>query len=178
VKSKNGVIFFAVNGLVRSVQEQNALKENDYITDTAYSTTQAGIANSSAVLLPPRVVVFSRDATIGRCAITTRPMAVSQHFIAWECTDRRMPEYLLYVLRSMAQELERVTMGATVKTLGMPDVRKLACPVPPIAEHLASPNQHHVVAHSELFVRAAAGRARDSAAGASPAWRQGIGGAR
>ena len=120
-----------------SLNDTGFLKDNDYISETAYNVTQQGIENSSARLLPPRVVVFSRDATIGRCAITTRPMAVSQHFIAWVCGDSIVPEYLLLRLRSMTQELDRLTSGATLKTIGMPDVRTLVTPVPPLEEQRA-----------------------------------------
>lgn len=117
-----------------SLNDTGFLKDNDYISDTAYSITEAGLANSSAHLLPSRAVVFSRDATIGRCAITTRPMAVSQHFIAWICSEALIPEFLLARLRSMTSELDRLTTGATVKTIGMPEVRTLVTPVPPVHE--------------------------------------------
>jgi type I restriction enzyme S subunit len=117
-----------------SLNDTQSLAEKEYISDTANYVNSAGIANSSARLLPPRAVVFSRDATIGRCAITTRAMAVSQHFIAWLCGSDVLPEYLLYVFRSMTEELNRLTFGATVKTIGISDVKKLATPVPPIDE--------------------------------------------
>ncbi len=126
-----------------SLNDTGYLKDHDYISETAYQVNQLGLANSSARLLPARAVVFSRDATIGRCAITTRPMAVSQHFIAWLCRDSILPEYLLRVLRAMQQELERLTMGATIKTIGMPDVRTLTTPVPPL------PEQEKIVRHIE-----------------------------
>lgn len=117
-----------------SLNDTGYLLAHDYISETAYQTTELGIANSSAHLLPTKAVVFSRDATIGRCAITARPMAVSQHFIAWVCGERLVPEYLLLRLRSMVGELERLTTGATIKTIGMPEVKTLATPVPPVAE--------------------------------------------
>jgi len=97
----------------------------DYIAATAVMTTSDGIAHSSAHVLARSTVVFSRDATIGLCAITRAGMAVSQHFIGWVCGSLLRPEYLLFVLRSMTQELERLTMGATVRTIGMPDVKGL-----------------------------------------------------
>jgi type I restriction enzyme S subunit len=34
----------------------------------------------------------------------------------------------------MKQELERLTMGATFRTIGMPDVKSLATPIPPVSE--------------------------------------------
>ena len=117
-----------------SLNDTGFLRDNDYISETAYYINQLGIQNSSARILPERVVVFSRDATIGRCAITTREMAVSQHFIAWVCGEEIIPEYLLLRLKSMTQELERLTFGATLKTIGMPDVKTLATPVPPKEE--------------------------------------------
>jgi len=56
-----------------------------YITDTEYEISQLGIQNSSATVHPAGTVVISRDAGIGKSAITTEPMAVSQHFMCWRC---------------------------------------------------------------------------------------------
>ncbi|MBO1022840.1 restriction endonuclease subunit S [Methylobacterium sp. SD274] len=120
-----------------SLHDTTYLKNHDYISKTAQQVNALGIENSSARLLPPGVVVFSRDATIGRCAITTCEMAVSQHFIAWVCSERVNAEFLLLCLRSMAGELERLTAGATLKTIGMPDVRTLTVAIPDIAEQEA-----------------------------------------
>ena len=49
-------------------------------------------------------------------------MAVSQHFIAWICSEGVVPEFLLRVFDAMQGELERLTMGATLRTIGMPEV--------------------------------------------------------
>ena len=117
-----------------SLNDTCHLKEHDYISDTAYCTNELGLKNSSARLLPPRSVVFSRDATIGLCAITERAMSVSQHFIAWICSEDVSPEYLLRVFDAMQEELERLTMGATLRTIGMPEVKTLATPMPPVDE--------------------------------------------
>lgn len=128
-----------------SLADTGQLREVDYIETTAAMTTSAGLANSSAHILPAGTVVFSRDASIGLCAITRAGMAVSQHFIGWVCGPRMLPEYLLFVLRSMTQELERITMGATVRTIGMPDVRRLATPIPPLSEQAAIVD--HILSH-------------------------------
>ena len=124
------------NGIIPwvSLSDTGQLREVDYIGSTAVFTTPEGIANSSAHLLPSGTVVFSRDATIGLCAITQGEMAVSQHFIGWVCGERIYPEYLLLALRSMSEELERLTMGATVRTIGMPNVKSLVIPLPPLQE--------------------------------------------
>jgi hypothetical protein len=120
-----------------SLNDTKYLANHDYISDTVYHVNELGLANSSAHLLPERVVVFTRDATIGEAAITTRPMAVSQHIIAWVCRPGLVPEYLLRVFDVMQEELERLTMGATLRTIGMPEVRQLVTPVPPKSEQRA-----------------------------------------
>lgn len=128
-----------------SLADTGQLREVDYIAKTKVMTTLDGIAHSSAHVLPKGTVVFSRDATIGLCAITRTEMAVSQHFIGWVCGRYLQPEYLLFALRSMTQEMERLTMGATVRTIGMPDVRNLMTPIPPLWEQeriVAYVNEH------------------------------------
>ncbi|MBV7564791.1 restriction endonuclease subunit S [Pseudomonas sp. sia0905] len=118
-----------------SLNDSKQLKVVDYIDETQYMITALGMNNSSARLLPARAVVFTRDATIGLAAITTREMCVSQHLIAWICNENFMlPEYLLLVFYAMEEELGRFTFGATLKTIGMPDVRKLTTTVPPLTE--------------------------------------------
>jgi type I restriction enzyme S subunit len=117
-----------------SLNDSGFLRNHDYISETAVQISERGMANSSAHLLPAGAVVFSRDATVGLCAITTRPMAVSQHFIAYICGPRLLPRFLLLALKAMAQHLERLSMGSTIPTIGMPDIHSLSAPVPPSTE--------------------------------------------
>ncbi|CAI1221189.1 restriction endonuclease subunit S [Serratia ficaria] len=118
-----------------SLNDSKQLKDVDYIEDTTYKISELGMANSSAHLLPARAVVFTRDASIGLSAITTKPMAVSQHLIAWLCNERFVvPEFLLLVFYAMEKEFERYTLGATIKTIGMDNVRGLRSAFPPIDE--------------------------------------------
>jgi len=120
-----------------SLNDTKHLKEHDYIGDTAVKISEEGMKNSSAHLLPPGVVVFTRDATIGLTAITTCPAAVSQHIIAWVPGPKITPKYLLLCFKVMQQYLESFTFGSTLKTIGMTDVRKLVTPVPPLPEQAA-----------------------------------------
>lgn len=117
-----------------SLADSGWMREHDYISETDKTISEAGLANSSAHILPPETMVFTRDATVGLCAITTREMAVSQHIIGWICEDNLLPEYLLNVTKAMDQELDRLTMGATISTVGMEDIKKLKMPLPPIEE--------------------------------------------
>lgn len=118
-----------------SLNDSKRLKVSDYIEETQFMITALGVKNSSARILPARSVVFTRDATIGLAAITTKEMCVSQHLIAWVCNEGLViPEFLLLVFYAMEEELDRFTFGATIKTIGMPDIRTLVAPVPPLAE--------------------------------------------
>lgn len=123
-----------------SLNDSKQLAACDYISETAIEINSLGLANSSARLLPPDAVVFTRDATIGLCAITTRPMAVSQHLIAWIPGPDIRALYLLRVFNAMKPFLDSFTFGATIKTIGMSDVKKLVTPVPPFDEQLAITN--------------------------------------
>lgn len=125
-----------------SLNDSAQLKEVDYISETAIYLNEKGIANSSARKLPERSVVFTRDASIGLAAITTKVMAVSQHVIAWICDKEKVvPEFLLLVFYAMKDELDRYTFGATLKTIGMPDVNKLTAAFPDVKE------QNEIVDH-------------------------------
>jgi type I restriction enzyme S subunit len=119
-----------------SLNDSKHLAVNDYIHDTAIQINALGLANSSARIIPAGSVVFTRDATIGLAAITSRSMAVSQHLIAWCPSERLNSIYLLRVFNAMKQFLDTYTNGATIKTIGMPDVKKLVTPVPPVDEQL------------------------------------------
>lgn len=125
-----------------SLNDTATLRANDYISETAFNVNELGLANSSARLLRERAVVFTRDATIGESAITTRPMAVSQHIIAWLCNEELViPEFLLFAIYGMTTELMKLTNGSTIKTIGLSDVKRIRVALPPIKE------QHAIISH-------------------------------
>ena len=94
-------------------------------------TTEEGIAHSSAELLPAGTVLLSRDASVGLTAIAGVQLAVSQHFMAYICDSSLSNEYLRYVFLAMHQEFEKLSMGSTIPTIGLPLMRKLTIPYPP-----------------------------------------------
>ena len=105
-----------------------------YISNTEKKISQLGINNSSAVIHPAGTVVLSRDAGIGKSAITTEAMAVSQHFIAWVCRDKLDNHFLYYLMQLWKPQFEAIAMGSTIKTIGLPYFKKLKIPVPTIEE--------------------------------------------
>ena len=106
--------------------------DNRYISHTAKHISEEGIKNSSAVLHPPGLVILSRDARVGCSAITTKSMAVSQHFIGWICSEKLLNKYLYYLLQKWKPRFEAIAMGSTIPTIGVPFFRDLEIPVPPM----------------------------------------------
>lgn len=120
-----------------SLKDTAEMRSAGHIRSTHTYVTEAGIANSSARIIAAGAVALCRDASVGDCAILDVPMAVSQHFISWECSRELLPHYLLAVFRCMRGEFERLSTGATIKTIGMPEIRALKVPAPPIDEQEA-----------------------------------------
>ncbi|MFY9349089.1 MAG: restriction endonuclease subunit S [Sphingobium sp.] len=121
------------DGGIRWVSLQDTKRlDQVYIAETAQQISALGIDNSSAVLHPDGVVVISRDATVGRSAITVGQMAVSQHFIAYRCGPKVDNRYLYYWLQRMKPVFERIGAGSTIKTIGLPFFKGLRISLPPI----------------------------------------------
>ena len=126
------------NGSIKwvSLRDSDSL-DNVFIEETAATITAAGIANSSAVIHPAGTVVLSRDAGVGKSAIIKTEMAVSQHFMAWQCGANLDNIYLYYWLQAAKPEFERIAMGNTIKTIGLPFFRNLRIAQPPVPEQRA-----------------------------------------
>ena len=118
-----------------SLADSNRLDQG-YIFETTKQISDEGIKNSSAVLLPAETVVLSRDAGIGKSAVMSETMAVSQHFMAWKCDNHeKLHSWFLYNwLQLNKPEFERQAVGSTIKTIGLPYFKKLKIAVPPFPE--------------------------------------------
>ncbi len=105
------------------------------ISSTKIELSELGIKKSSAVLHPAGSVLISRDAGVGKSAVMNVPMAVSQHFIVWTCHRHLLSNWFLYyLLQKMKPVFERIAMGSTIKTIGLPYFKSLHVPVPSLPE--------------------------------------------
>ncbi len=119
------------NGGIKWISLADSSKlDNVYISETDKEISQEGIENSSAVKHPPGVVVLSRDAGVGKSAITTTEMAVSQHFMVWQCGSELSNHFLYYLLQFWKPLFESIAIGTTIKTIGLPFFKKFKIILP------------------------------------------------
>lgn len=116
-----------------SLHDSDSLDKRE-ITTTQKKVSQLGLDNSSARLLPAGTVVFSRTATIGKATTMARTMCTSQDFANYICGKELHNHYLVYLLRFLAPEWERLKAGSTHNSIYMPVFRDLQILLPPLKE--------------------------------------------
>ncbi|PRP90666.1 Type-1 restriction enzyme EcoKI specificity protein [Enhygromyxa salina] len=105
------------------------------IFETRETITEAGLANSSARLLPTGTVCLSRTASVGYVVILGEPMATSQDFVNWTCGDALEPRFLKYALLHEGRErLAQLGTGTVHKTIYYSTVEALHIALPPRRE--------------------------------------------
>lgn len=104
------------------------------IESTMQTISEAGLANSSARLLPTGTVCLSRTASVGYVTIMAKPMATSQDFATWTCTEALLPEFLMYALMAEGDDIRQFGMGSTHTTIYFPEVRAFHIALPPVEE--------------------------------------------
>jgi len=113
---------------IRKLHGKHAYETTEYTND-------AGLANSSARLLPPGTICLCRDASVGFVTILGKPMATSQHFANWICDPEKLdPEFLMYAFMASHEYLRHLSSGAVIKTIYMPTVKSFHICAPVITE--------------------------------------------
>src|SRR5690606_6351067 len=72
-----------------------------------------------------------------------KPMATSQDFATWTCTEALEPKYLMYAIMAEGDEIRRFGKGTTHTTIYFPEIRALHIALPSVEE------QRAIVAHVE-----------------------------
>jgi type I restriction enzyme S subunit len=106
----------------------------EIIHDTTEHVSQAGIDNSSARILPAHTVCLSRTASLGFVVALGRPMATSQGFANWVCSDALNWRYLLYLLTAEQSSMPLFAGGSAHQTIYYPELKALRVCLPPLAE--------------------------------------------
>jgi len=113
------------------------------IEETIQTTNEEGLANSAARLLPAGTVCLSRTASVGYVTIMGKPMATSQDFVTWTCTEALVPKFLMYALMAEGDDIREFGKGTTHTTIYFPEVRAMQICLAPLEE------QHEIVRRIE-----------------------------
>lgn len=109
---------------------------NDGVVHNAKeSLTPAGIANSSAKVVPPGTLFIAMYGSIGKLGVASREMCTSQA-IAFakphdDMVDRR---YLFHYLLAQRRSLQSLGRGGTQMNIGQADLKAWPIPLPPVNE--------------------------------------------
>jgi type I restriction enzyme S subunit len=104
------------------------------IHETKESISEAGLANSSARLLPEKTVCLSRTASVGYVVVMGQPMATSQDFVNWVCGDSLDWRFLVYMLMAERDAMTIFASGTTHQTIYFPEVKAFHIALPSLAE--------------------------------------------
>lgn len=104
------------------------------VRTTANTITEAGLANSSAKVVPPDSLLVAMYGSIGKLGITAVPMATNQAIAAARprpCVDVR---YLFYYLMSQRDELAGAGRGGTQRNISQTILKSWPVPIPRVSE--------------------------------------------
>ncbi len=103
-----------------------------YLTDNKDYITSAGLAKSSAWIIPKNSVIYSNGATIGALSINTYPVTTKQGILGIVPKNEIQTEYLYYIMRSsyFNREVQRIITEGTMKTAYLKDINRIICPLP------------------------------------------------
>ena len=101
-----------------------------YINDTERKITKVGLENSSAKLLPAGTVLITSRATIGKCAIATKPIATNQGFQNIICNDNFDRLFIFYMIKHDSNKLLRLSYGTTFLEISKAAIKSIAILAP------------------------------------------------
>ncbi|GMO01108.1 restriction endonuclease subunit S [Parageobacillus thermoglucosidasius] len=103
------------------------------ISNSRERITEKAIAESSAKLIPTGSVVVSTRVSVGKVGINDKPICTNQDFSSFSFykIDSRFAAYFLF---TVAEDLKRKAIGATIKGIKTKDLDDLRFPLPPLVE--------------------------------------------
>ena len=110
-----------------------ALKDRT-IDDTKQKITKEGLSSCGTKLLPVGTILMTSRATIGACAINTKPMATNQGFTSLICKEKGFNWFVYYLVAQYHNEFERLATGSTFKEISKKSAKSLHLPFPPLPE--------------------------------------------
>lgn len=108
-----------------------ALRGSKHLGETSRKITQAGLASSSAELLPVNSIIMTSRATIGECAINLHPVSTNQGFKNFIPFDKTDVEFLFYLLTTQKGGFIGLCAGSTFLEIGKAQLIGYEVNIPP-----------------------------------------------
>lgn len=103
---------------------------SNFISDTERKITKKGLTESSAKLLPIGAILITTRATIGECAINTKPIATNQGFQNLVCNDAYDTQFMFYTIKFHKNKLLRLSYGTTFLEISKSEIKKVLVALP------------------------------------------------
>jgi type I restriction enzyme, S subunit len=107
---------------------------DDVIAATEETITDAGVAESSATVLPAGTLLIAMYGSIGKLGVLGMEAATNQAICALQPTPSVSRDFLYWLLRAQRAELLHAGFGGTQANISQTFLRKLPVVLPPRAE--------------------------------------------
>lgn len=108
--------------------------QSKYITKTKEHISHAGMAGSSAILLPSNTLLVTTRATIGLVALSGMPITTNQGFKSIRFRFLALPDFYFYLFPLLISEMKRKASGTTFLEISAKEFGQIKLSVPPLSE--------------------------------------------
>jgi type I restriction enzyme S subunit len=105
-----------------------------YLRNHKVTINERGLSESSAKIVPTGTLLLTMYGTIGRCCITTYPVATNQAIASFLGHPEVELEYLYYALESKADEFATASSQTTQANISAGILKQTPIAIPPLPE--------------------------------------------
>ena len=118
------------NGDIPWASVKDFTDDSILLTDTQEHITQDGLESSASTVVPKDTPIVCTRMAVGRCALTTRSTAINQDLKALLLNDEFHLKFFIRLLRFHGPDLDRLSIGSTVRGITTSDLLALPLKYP------------------------------------------------
>src|SRR2546422_4861336 len=113
------------NGDIPWASVKDFTDDSVFLHDTQERITQGGLEGSSSTLVPHNTPLVCTRMAVGRCALTAQSTAINQDLKAFLLNEEFEPRFFIRLLRYHGPDLDRLSIGSTVRGITTDDLLAL-----------------------------------------------------
>jgi len=121
-------------GSIPFLKIDDITSSSKYLRSHKVTINERGLSESSAKIVPAGTLLLTMYGTIGRCCITTYPVATNQAIASFLGHPETELEYLYYALESKADEFATASSQTTQANISAGILKQTPIAVPPLPE--------------------------------------------